>query len=178
MNKTLIQLLNEPKYYKCNIKVGSKNGSGFWYCGKASLEYALDEIDYQTKKHKRINEGMLKGFQKRLESIESIYRKMIRHAEKEKQCPTDQQTIKDIDKYIERMTRKKEKEIAELPKLIASVEYDIITPFIDRPVKEIIKGISPEENPCYVIYVQGNEKGQYWTIKEYEKKRKREHYDN
>ena len=64
-----------------------------------------------------------------------------------------------VHKVCYNKTRKKEKEFAELPNLISSVEYDILTPFIDRPVVEVIKGISPDEQPCYVIYVQGNEKG-------------------
>ena len=102
---------------------------------------------------------------RRLKNLDKIYDDII---EKAKARET-----KDFDKYLLKLLKKKNSEKSSLPKKIASVEYDIATHLLDRPVMEIVEGISPDEKPCWIVYVKGNENGDYWTVKEYEKKNKR-----
>lgn len=40
---------------------------------------------------------------------------------------------------------------------------------LDREVMEYIVGVLQEEQPCKIIRVQGNDRGKYWTIAEYQK---------
>ena len=165
MKKKLIDLLNEKKYQKVNVKIGSKSGSSFWYCGKGNTNYSLYEIKKAREKTLRQSKGALKQAQYRLENLDMIYATNIEKVIKKG-------TIKDIEAYRKKMHTTLEKERLLLPKKIASLEYDVAIPLLERPVLEIVEGISPDEKPCYVIYVKGNEKGEYWTIAEYNKRKK------
>ena len=40
---------------------------------------------------------------------------------------------------------------------------------VERKVVDIVDGISPDEPNTKIIYVEGYERGNYWTIKEYTK---------
>ena len=165
MKKKLIELLNEKKYQKVNVKIGSKGGSSFWYCGKGNTTYSINEIKKAREKTIRQSKGALKQAKYRLENLDMIYATNIEKVIKN--C-----NIKDIEAYKKKMHTTLEKERLLLPKRIASLEYDVATTLLDRPVLEIVNGISPDEEPCYVIYVKGNEKGEYWTIAEYNKRKK------
>lgn len=163
MKKTLNDLLQDKKYQKANIKVGSKSGSSFWYCGKGNLAYSLPEINKAREKLLRQSKGMLFQLQYRQKHLDKIYDETLKKAKKK---------VKDFEEYKKKLEVKKERERLSLPKKIASVEYDIATTLLDRPVQEVVYGISPDETPCWIIYVKGNEKGAYWTIAEYNKRRK------
>ena len=165
MSKTLGTLLKERKYQNCNVKIGSKGGSGFWYCSKASQYHSTPLINMERESLIRQSKNTLALLNRRLKNLDKIYDDII---EKAKARET-----KDFDKYLLKLLKKKNSEKSSLPKKIASVEYDIATHLLDRPVMEIVEGISPDEKPCFIIYVKGNENGDYWTIKEYEKKNKR-----
>ena len=163
MKKTLIELLQDKKYQKTNIKVGSKSGSGFWYCGKGDKAFSIPDIKKIRERLLKQSKGLLKQLQNRLLNLDSIYDKTLERAKNK---------VKDYDKYAQRINIKRERERVMLPKKIVSVEYDIATNLFDRPVQEIVEGISPDEKPCWIIYIKGNEKGAYWTIAEYTKRRK------
>ena len=113
----------------------------------------------------RQSKNTLALLNRRLKNLDKIYDDIIEKAKARE--------VKDFDKYLFKLLKKKNSEKSSLPKKIASVEYDIATHLLDRPVMEIIEGISPDEKPCFIIYVKGNENGDYWTVKEYEKKNKR-----
>ena len=164
MKKTLSELLKEPRFKKSNVKIGSKGGSSFWYCGKANPIYSTIPI-------RKARESLLKQVHKakdravfRLEHREEIYAETLEKAKKK--------TIKDMDKYLTKLNRKKELEYINLPKKIKNCEYDIKTTLFDRPVEEVVKGICIEEQPCYIVYVKGSEIGRFWTIEEYNNKDK------
>lgn len=160
MKKTLNELVNDPKYLKCNIKIGSKSGSSLWYCGKCkNFEKDLDKI---RRKLLAQSKGTLYQLQFRQKHLDRLYEQLYKETIKKGK-------IKDTEKYYNNLMVKKERERLSLPKRIASIEYDIATPLLDRPVLEVVKGISPDEAPCWVVQVKGNERGCYWTIKEYEK---------
>ena len=165
INKTLGELLQEEKYQKCNLKIGSKGGSSFWYCGSGKLSYALPQIEKAFESVKRNNMAVLNKLHYRYKHIDKIYNDLFKEKEKAKE-PLE------FEKYKTRMLRKKEKEIEDYPNKVASLEYDIENGFLGRPVLEVLKGISRDEDPCYIVYVKGNEKGAYWTIKEYLKRHK------
>ena len=164
MKKTLIELLNEPKYQKTNIKVGSKSGSSFWYCGKGNIAYSLPAIKKAREQTLKQNHKALDNLTKRLNNIDLIYQEIYQNAKSK--------GIKNENQYLEKLKRKQYLETISLPKKIASVEYDIAIHLLNRPVQEIVYGISKDESPCWIIYVKGNEKGAYWTIAEYNKRRK------
>lgn len=165
MSKTLRTLLKERKYQNCNVKIGSKGGSGFWYCGKASQYHSTPLINMERESLIRQSKNTLALLNRRLKNLDRIYDDIIENAKARE--------TKDFDKYLFKLLKKKNSEKSSLPKKIASVEYDIATHLLDRPVLEVSKGISPDENPSFIIYVKGNENGDYWTVKEYEKKNKR-----
>lgn len=162
MKKTLNDLLQEKKYQKTNIKVGSKSGSSFWYCGKGDIAYAIPEIEKARKRTLKQVKGTLYQLKYRQEHLDEVYNEILKQAKKKK--------IKNFDEYERKLNIKKERERLLLPKKIKNVQYDVDTTLLDRPVKEIVYGISPDEVPCWIIYVKGNEKGYYWTIAEYKKK--------
>lgn len=167
MKKTLIELLQEPKYQKCNIKVGSKSGTSFWYCGKGQLDFSLPAIKKARSSLLKQNHSMLYQLQYRLTNLDKLYDSLLK---------SNRKKVKNFAEYERKMNIKRERERAMLPKKIASAEYDIATHLLDRQVCEVIYGICPDETPCWIIYVKGNEKGAYWTIAEYNKRRK--NYDN
>lgn len=168
MKKTLNELLKDKKYQKANIKVGSKSGTSFWYCGKGNFVYSLPEIRKAREKLLKQSKGTLSQLQYRQSHLDEIYEEILKIAKKK--------GIKKFEEYQRKLNIKKERERALLPKKIASVEYDIAIDLLERPVQEIVFGISPDENPCWIIYVKGNEKGSYWTIAEYYKRRKATQY--
>lgn len=163
MKKTLIELLEDKKYQKANIKVGSKSGSSFWYCGKGSVACSIPDIKKMNGRLLKQSKGTLYQLIYRQEHLDELYEEIFNKAKKK---------VKDIEEYKRKLEIKKERERLSLPKRIASVEYDIATPLLNREVREIVYGISPDESPCWIIYVKGNEKGFYWTIEEYNKRRK------
>lgn len=164
MKKTLIETLKDTKYQKANIKVGSKSGSSFWYCGKGNVAYSLPEIKKARERLLRQSKGTLFQLQYRQKHLDEIYDDTLKKAKKK--------GVKNFEEYKTKLNIKKERERALLPKKIASVEYDIAIDLVNRPVQEVVFGISPDEKPCWIIYVKGNEKGAYWTIAEYNKRRK------
>lgn len=164
MKKTLNDLLKEKKYQKTNIKVGSKSGSRFWYCGKGDIAYSLPEIEKARKRTLKQVKGTLYQLKYRQEHLDEVYAEILKQAKKK--------NIKNFSEYERKLNIKKERERLLLPKKIKNVQYDVDTTLLDRPVKEIVYGISPDEVPCWIIYVKGNEKGSYWTIAEYKKKSK------
>lgn len=164
MSKTLGTLLKERKYQNCNVKIGSKGGSGFWYCGKGELTFSLPAISQaNVTTHKQTLKALL-ALQNRLDNLDLVYQEIYQKAKKK--------GIKNEKQYLEQLRIRQERERVSLPKKIASLTYDASIMLIDRPVREVVYGISPDEKPCWIIYVKGNEKGNYWTIAEYNKRRK------
>lgn len=163
MNKTLKQLLHEKKYQKVNVKIGSKSGSSFFYCGKAQTIWSFPDIKREREKLLRQSHKLKNALLKRLNNLDKIYEETYYKAKK--------RGIKNEPLYLKKLTKQKENERKKLPQKIESVQYDIDTPLLDRPVLEIVKGISVDESPCYIVYIKGNERGNYWTIQEYMKRR-------
>ena len=166
MKKTLNEILHDKKYKSVNLKIGSKQGSSFWYCGSGSLLYTIPTIKKVRVSTLAQLHRALSSYEYRRDNLDKIYDETLELA-KQREKP-----IKDFEKYKSNLMRKKENERKRLPKLIKQVQSDIDTHLLDREVQEIIKGISPDEKPCYIIYIKGTEKGSYWTIQEFLKRHK------
>ena len=73
--------------------------------------------------------------------------------------------------YNEKEKRQLAKAKAKKHKIVCptveELEFDISTSLLNRKVVEMVDGISPDEPNTKVIYVEGFEKGNYWTIKSY-----------
>lgn len=165
MKKTLSELLTEDKRYtKVNVKIGSRNGSSFWYCGKGNPIYSIPAIRNARTNLLRQSKGILCQLEYRLKNLDKIYQETLINSRKRK--------MKNREDYEKKLEIKKQREKITLPKKIASVQNDIDTHLLDRQVMEVVNGLSPDEKPCLIIYVKGNEKGAYWTIAEYNKRRK------
>ena len=160
----LNELLLMPKYRNLNVKVGSKSGSSFWYCGKAG-KGCLKDIERAYTYTLPQSKVVLRNLEKRLEHLDEIYEGHINQAMKRHENSTE----KKMNNYLKMINAKWKEEKVWLPKKIKSVQNDLATHFLDRTVVEVVKGISPDEEPCYVVYVKGNERGRFWTIKEYQK---------
>ena len=166
MSKTLRQILEEKKIKNCNVKIGSKEGSSFWYCGKAKLLYSepiLNEINLELI---RQDKTLLKEWKYRYDHLDHIYENIIKQAKED--IRNGNKKVKDFNAYVKTLMDKKEKERKRLPIRIKDIKKDIEVHILNRKVEEIVKGISPDEHPCWVIYIKGYEKGKYWTIKEFE----------
>lgn len=86
----------------------------------------------------------------------------------------DNNTLKVLEKlselYLNRLRKRlstitDQHEIWSLKKQIANFKS-----FANRTVQNMYDGILPEEYPCKIIQISGNETGQYWTVKEFSKK--------
>ena len=159
--RDLSNLLKDKRYKNHNLKIGSISGSSFWLCKKNYI--GIDkEISTLYEKHKRKNKKTLDALVKRLNNLDAIYEQRI----------TDQikKGVKYPQEYRANQERLKEIERKQLPKKIGQIKYDLATPFLERHVKATYNGICPDEKPCLVVYITGCERGDYWTIKEYERK--------
>lgn len=163
-NKTLESVL---KNLNCNIKVGSKQGSSFFYCGTiGGLYHDLDKVEQTLNAY---NNGLIKALEQRLKSINSIYKERFENwvdrCNKTKIYLTEQ----DKEKEWAKLTELKEKEKLSIPRKIEAIRKHLNKPLLERNVLEMVDGISVDEKPCKIIYVSGHEKGAYWTINEYAK---------
>ena len=161
MSRTLESLIRDKKYKNYNIKVGSISGSSFWLCKKNHSGLSADIQKEYNKCQKRQIKALNSAIE-RLNNLDELYEKRITEQIKK--------GIKDTQGYRQKQYRLKELERKQLPRKIGQLKYDIATPFLERHIKATYNGISPDEKPCLIIYITGCEKGDYWTVKEYERK--------
>lgn len=161
-NKTLGELLITPLYQRINVKIGSKQGSSFFYCGKG--KEAIKELNKINKQLVKQNTLTLNNLKTRLEHLDEIYQERINLAK-------EKGKITDLKSYIASLNVEKERERIRIPKKIAEVEWCINNHVLDRPVQEIVDGICQDEYPCKIVYIKGIEQGKYWLICEYKSKK-------
>ena len=161
MNRTLENFIKEKRYKGYNFKIGSKSGTSFWLC-KKNYNGLSNDIRLEYEKYCDKNEKALAELIERLEKLDDIYEERI--AERLKSG------IKNEQQYRAKQDRLKELERKHIPNKIEQIKKDMQTPFLKRQVKEIYRGICPDEQPCLIVYITGRERGDYWTIKDYEKK--------
>lgn len=163
--RSLEQLLYGSLYQRVNVKIGSKQGSSFFYCGKGCEAVAALEKTITQSMRKQMNKAK-KNSETRLANLDELYEERFTKTLQERK-------IKNPDLYYQNLMATKERERVSLPKKIADYDYCIRTHLLDRPVLEIVDGISPDEKPCKIIYIKGRERGAYWTIEEYNKKHRK-----
>lgn len=163
-DKTLRELLEQGTYQKVNVKVGSKQGSSFFYCGKG--KYAVLEISKKIQKEMKAQIAQQKrNLETRLLNLDKIY-------QDKKESALKDGKIKNVAEYIKSLDKSYKKEKQKLPLDIVAREWELSVPLLDRPVEEVVMGISPDEYPCKIVYIKGHELGKYWTIAEYVGKEK------
>lgn len=189
MNRTLQEELKGRIGTK-ECKIGCKGGSGFVYCGKLSptIYKTLKGIDYRRKAKLKsdieLNQDYLDNIDEFWNSKVKNFQKILdpewrKKAIKERQ-PCDRKKkerelkkrLKTYDDDLAKLIAKKQTTIDTRTKKIAFLQrqLDNYIPLLERQVKEIYKISWEDEKNCVVILVEGNDKGAYWTIAEYQKK--------
>lgn len=144
-----------------NVKIKAVDGISFFYCG--TVKGFLDDIKRLEKETKQDNIALINRYKTRLLNIDKVYEDRYELAKAKGK-------IKNEEKYLADLKKAKAKELEQLPILIETLKQESKIHLLNREVKEIIKGISPDEIPCKIIEIQGHERGKFWTIKEYQGK--------
>lgn len=194
--KTLEQVLTSlAKHKKTSVKIGSKGGISFFYCGKANNSF--NEIDRigknylaQLKREYKTKTEIMSNFdeywENRIAKIRQIEDKKYQNKlianitlkDKERRKAAIKAKRKDIEcklkklpSVLEKNYKARDRMKVNLPKRIAELEKEIsnYTPLLTRVVVEMVDSISPDESNTKIIYIKGKEIGKYWTIKEYTK---------
>lgn len=149
---------------KLSVKIGSKGGSGLWYCSKLTT-HSLAEIQKENELMKRKEKRQLEYAKWKLNNLDEYYNGVI---DRWLKLPKHKyKTELEKKMFIANQERIKQGDKVRLPVVIKHLEYDLSIDFLNRSVVEIVNGISPDEPNTKVIYVKGYERGDYWTIKEY-----------
>lgn len=165
--KTLNSVLyNLSRKKDISVKIGSKNGSGLWYCAKLTT-HTHNDIDIENKIIRTRETRYLKKLQHKIADLDGWYEKEIARWLANPKNQKKSETVKQAK--ITHMLKSKELDRTRIPITIKEIEYDIDNSFLNRPVLEMVDGISPDEPNTKIIYVSGYEHGDYWTIKEYTK---------
>ena len=167
MARTLNSVLGTLKRNKgVFVKIGSVNGSGFWYCERLSVN-SNEQIGGENLKMVLKEQRQLEKAKKQLSNLDQYYDNYIeswlKNPRNKKKTETQKQT------FIANQMKSKEIDRERLPKFVEELEYNLSINFLNRPVVEIVDGISPDEPNTKIIYIKGYERGNYWTIKEYKK---------
>lgn len=175
MSKTLGHLLSTISHRKgYSIKVGSIDGNGFIYCHKVDSN-TIDEIRTNYTKTKAREQKLMKKSKWQLENLDLFYEQKINHwlTLKKNQPPKAKKELKKWehkrDMFVNKLMKLKESDKNRLPQYIAHLNWDIYHDYFERKVVDMVDGISPDEPNTKIIYVEGYERGNYWTIKEYTK---------
>lgn len=156
------ELYKLPKGY--SVKTGSKLGSGFWYCAKLTAK-TTEDIELIAKQYQIRETVTLKRLENQLANLDKFYQDKINQWMNNPKNKKKKQELKDA--YLAKMEKEKEAKRQQLPITISHLKFDIETPLFSRKVVEIREGISPDEPKTKVVYVEGYERGAYWTLKEY-----------
>ena len=162
-------LRNCLKDYKGQlVKIGSKGGISFWFCDKVNTNINKHIQDISDNYHNQLKRAS-KNKKYRLAHLEEIYEGKINKFNNKIKNPKKRQ------EYLEKATKRKNKELELLPKQIMSIggQLKSWTDLLERKVVDVYKGISPDETDTMVIMIRGQEKGKYWTIKEYQDRDKK-----
>ena len=149
-----------------SVKIGSKGGSGLWYCAKLT-SHTHNDIDLENKIIRARETRQLNKLKEMMLDLDKWYEKKIAKWFENPRNRNKSEQKK--QSYINSQMKLKESDRARLPKQIKHLEFNLESSFLNRPVVEIVDGISPDEPNTKIIYIKGYEKGDYWTIKEFTK---------
>lgn len=157
-------LKNLPK--KTNVKIGAKGGISFVYCDKiGNIDQLFETLTIISDKfYQDLQKTLLKRID-RLDNLDKIYKDKVNKFKQMYKSKLDK-----ISAFTKKCAINKKKEKERLPIEIMSLKTSIQewTPLLSRKVVEIRDGISPDEPNTKIIYYRGKERGNYWTIKEYQ----------
>lgn len=166
MARTLNSVLATLRKKNVFVKIGSVGGSGFWYCERLSPN-SHEQIGNENLKLVLKEQKWLEKSKTKLRDLDAYYDNYIESWLKNPRNKKKSDAQKQV--FISNQLALKESDKEHLPTIIKQLEYDLSIEFLNRPVVEIVDGISPDEPNTKVIYVKGYERGNYWTIKEYKK---------
>lgn len=194
--KTLEQVLTKlAKHKRTSVKIGSKGGISFFYCGKAyGSQNEIERIgknylaqlkrEYKTKTEimsnfdtywenriAKIRQIEDKKYQQKLIAKITLKDKAKRKAAIKAKRKDIQYKLKKLPSVLEKNYKERDKMKVNLPKRIAELKKEIstYTPLLTRVVVEMVDSISPDEPNTKIIYIKGKEIGKYWTVKEHTK---------
>lgn len=142
-----------------NVKVGTKSGSGFIYCGELGM----------LGDDKQIDRILLENLKRRAETGRERFRAFVRNyptAEKYITLQVDNGKSFSYDGFIEyekeyfRRAQVKMQNVEAIGRLLADR-----TPFQERIVTDAYMSIDEED--CAIIIFEGVEVGDYWMVNEY-----------
>lgn len=149
-----------------NIKLGS--GAGFVYCGKLDKQIQ-SKISRLSIASKNGAERDIKRKQEFLKNYidwrkHTIAKQVGKHIENCDVCPPPEKFVawyKAAERFCEN-----EKHLAEVRIVNLTRRLENWVDFPAREIKEIYP--SQTEPNCMIVIMDGEETGQYWTIREYE----------
>lgn len=184
----LNELLHKKILKGKNIKIGSKGGVSFFYADRVGSQTNKDlkEINemYKNKIIEEINE--LEGY---MANFDTYWANRVEMAKKvadaewvkhtlEKTQPKDrkakkkelEQKKKNLESYLNVLEKTKNFYKVSYPKRIAKLKKQLNSymPLWERTVVEIYPSINTDELDTVIILIRGFEKGDYWTITEYQ----------
>lgn len=182
------QLLELRKQGVSSVKVGCKKGVSFFYADTLSPR-TIKIIDNISKAYLEMMKSDLEYSKDYLANFEPIWKDRFKKANKikskkwrdnliEKTKPELQEKkrielekkLEQLPELISKMKKIKAKQLVNIPKYIAKLEKEIpnFTSFIKRDVVECYDGVREWEEPnTKIILIKGNERANFWTIKEY-----------
>ena len=149
-----------------NVKIGTEDGSGFFYCGPLGDFLAeLDSWDQwlleYLRKAQTLSEKQLKAAVTQLPDPSGYAGKMIRER-MQPFCLTLQGYLNILQDGFERVNRCKKK--LDTANLNLRTRKDLRK----RRIKEIREADKIVDTDATIVIIEGMEPGGYWTIKEFE----------
>ena len=188
LEERLNQLLAKKSKKPLLVKIGSKQGISFFYCdtlsnktfielGKISNKYlARMKAELKVKVDRMVHFDTY--WEQRIANIRKIeseeYRnKVIEDTPKHQRLAKKralEKKLKELPQVLEKNYKQREKEKISIPNRIKQLEKEIplFTSLLTRQVQEEYKSISLDEPNCLIIRIKGKEKGDYWSVIEYQ----------
>lgn len=155
--------------YEGPVKIGTKDGAGFIYCGLPKDLVAQDvddEMIGEAAGNIQYQDSRLNIIRKNGANLSSYLDKLVKDAQREKKAELPEFSIGDYLKYLDDRMRRMRFHYAQGQALR---EYArTYKPIMDRQVADMYESIDADEPDTMIIIVYGGEHGPAWTRSEYE----------
>lgn len=151
------------------VKIGTKDGAGFIYCGlPADLvpQDVDDEMIGEAAGNIQYQDSRLDIIRRNGANLSSYLDKLVKDAQREKKAELPEFSIGDYLKYLDDRIRRMRFHYAQGQALREYVRT--YKPIMDRQVADMYESIDADEPDTMIIIVYGSEHGPAWTRSEYE----------
>lgn len=158
-------LNQELRQLKCkNVKIGASNGNGMIYCGPR--KQALKDLEQLSNQYLKELKKKLAFKEDKLNRLDEILETQLKRYINPKKV---KRTKEQIAAYKVKIAKRKVSLKKSLTKGCQSLTQKIrlFRPLLERNVVEVLDSIDYDEVDCKIIYIKGNEEGNFWTSKEY-----------